>query len=162
MLNRNKVWIGMGGAGVVVVVLVATAALLWGGGASPSSDTETQASTSAASANTDAQRGGPVPVVMAEQGEQATPEVKSIITPPGDEAAPDFQGIVGWINSPPLALQDLRGKVVLVDFWTYSCIPPQAGQRTIPYVRDWHSKYASPPEAGGRWRTLAGVFLREG
>lgn len=43
-----------------------------------------------------------------------------------------------WINSAPLTREALRGKVVLVDFWTYSCINCQ---RTLPYVRDWHAKY---------------------
>ncbi len=52
--------------------------------------------------------------------------------------APNFQGIAGWINSPPLNLSDLRGKVVLVDFWTYSCINCI---RTIPYLNAWYGKY---------------------
>ncbi len=43
-----------------------------------------------------------------------------------------------WINSAPLTREALRGRVVLVDFWTYSCINCQ---RTLPYVRDWHAKY---------------------
>ncbi|GAC1505328.1 MAG: hypothetical protein NVS1B3_03410 [Candidatus Dormibacteraceae bacterium] len=52
--------------------------------------------------------------------------------------APEFVGIVDWENSPPLKLASLRGKVVLVDFWTYSCINCQ---RTIPFVRQWWEKY---------------------
>lgn len=52
--------------------------------------------------------------------------------------APNFQGIVGWINSPPLDLSQLKGKVVLVDFWTYSCINCI---RTIPYLNAWYSEY---------------------
>lgn len=44
-----------------------------------------------------------------------------------------------WINSEPLALERLRGKVVVIDFWTYSCINCQ---RTLPYLRQWHEKYA--------------------
>src|SRR5215831_6247884 len=43
-----------------------------------------------------------------------------------------------WLNSPPLTAQALRGKVVLVDFWTYTCIN---WRRTLPYVRAWHEKY---------------------
>jgi thiol-disulfide isomerase/thioredoxin len=43
-----------------------------------------------------------------------------------------------WLNSPPLTAPDLRGKVVLVDFWTYTCIN---WLRTLPYVRAWHEKY---------------------
>jgi len=43
-----------------------------------------------------------------------------------------------WLNSPPLTAASLRGKVVLVDFWTYTCIN---WLRTLPYVRAWHEKY---------------------
>ena len=53
--------------------------------------------------------------------------------------APEISGIVRWLNSEPLDMNALRGKVVLVDFWTYSCINCQ---RTLPYLRDWHEKYA--------------------
>ena len=52
--------------------------------------------------------------------------------------APDFTGIVDWENSKPLTLARLRGKVVLVDFWTYSCINCQ---RTFPYLRQWYQAY---------------------
>src|SRR6516225_3485385 len=45
-----------------------------------------------------------------------------------------------WLNSQPLTAQALRGKVVLVDFWTYTCIN---WRRTLPYVRAWHEKYRS-------------------
>jgi|SRR6516225_6590744 hypothetical protein len=43
-----------------------------------------------------------------------------------------------WLNSPPLTAQALRGKVVLIDFWTYTCIN---WRRTLPYVREWAEKY---------------------
>jgi thiol-disulfide isomerase/thioredoxin len=52
---------------------------------------------------------------------------------------PGFEGATGWLNSPPLSPADLRGKVVLVDFWTYTCIN---WLRTLGYVRAWHEKYA--------------------
>jgi thiol-disulfide isomerase/thioredoxin len=58
--------------------------------------------------------------------------------PASGPAAPEFVGIVDWENSPPLTLASLRGKVVLVDFWTYSCINCQ---RTIPFLRQWWDKY---------------------
>jgi len=43
-----------------------------------------------------------------------------------------------WLNSQPLTAADLRGKVVLVDFWTYTCIN---WRRTLPWLRAWHQKY---------------------
>ena len=52
--------------------------------------------------------------------------------------APDFVGIENWINSEPLKIAQLRGNVVLVDFWTYTCINCI---RTLPYLKDWHDKY---------------------
>ena len=53
--------------------------------------------------------------------------------------APEFQGIVNWINSEPLTMEQLRGKVVLIDFWTYTCINCI---RTFPFLKEWHAKYA--------------------
>jgi thiol-disulfide isomerase/thioredoxin len=52
--------------------------------------------------------------------------------------APEFAGISAWLNSPPLTMESLRGKVVLVQFWTYSCINCL---RTLPYVTKWYEKY---------------------
>ncbi len=56
-------------------------------------------------------------------------------------AAPNFTGISSWLNTPgdrPLSLASLKGKVVLVDFWTYSCINCQ---RSLPHVESWYSRY---------------------
>ena len=55
--------------------------------------------------------------------------------------APNFTGITAWFNTPgnlPLSLSELRGKVVLVDFWTYSCINCQ---RALPHVEGWYNDY---------------------
>jgi len=52
--------------------------------------------------------------------------------------APEIGGIEAWINSPPLQLSQLKGKVVLIDFWTYSCINCI---RTLPYLKEWYAKY---------------------
>jgi thiol-disulfide isomerase/thioredoxin len=52
--------------------------------------------------------------------------------------APEFTGIEKWLNSEPLTMESLRGKVVLVDFGTYTCINCI---RTLPYVTSWHQKY---------------------
>jgi len=57
----------------------------------------------------------------------------------GDEGMlPELNGAVAWLNSPPLTREALRGKVVLVDFWTYSCINCL---RSLPYVKAWADKY---------------------
>ena len=53
-------------------------------------------------------------------------------------AAPEFADIDSWLNSNPLTLKELRGKVVLIDFWTYSCINCM---RTQPYLNAWYDKY---------------------
>lgn len=55
-----------------------------------------------------------------------------------ERSMPDLDGAVEWLNSKPLTTAELRGKVVLVDFWTYSCIN---WHRTFPYVRAWANKY---------------------
>lgn len=57
---------------------------------------------------------------------------------PVEGRAPSLNGAVEWLNSSPLPTEQLRGKVVLVDFWTYSCINCI---RTVPYVRAWAEKY---------------------
>jgi cytochrome c biogenesis protein CcdA/thiol-disulfide isomerase/thioredoxin len=72
------------------------------------------------------------PVVLAASAAEPLPAL-------ADEGAlPDLGGAVGWINSPPLSSKSLRGKVVLVDFWTYSCINCL---RALPYVEGWSEKY---------------------
>jgi thiol-disulfide isomerase/thioredoxin len=57
---------------------------------------------------------------------------------PVEGTLPSLDGAVKWLNSEPLTAEQLRGKVVLVDFWTYSCINCI---RTVPYVRAWAEKY---------------------
>jgi thiol-disulfide isomerase/thioredoxin len=57
---------------------------------------------------------------------------------PIEGSMPALAGATAWINSPPLTTEQLRGKVVLVDFWTYSCINCL---RSLPYVRAWARKY---------------------
>ncbi len=66
--------------------------------------------------------------------------------------APELTGIAGWINSEPLRIEDLKGKVVLIDFWTYSCINCI---RTLPYLKDWHEKYS------GKGLVIIGVHTPE-
>ncbi len=63
-----------------------------------------------------------------------------------------FDGATGWLNSPPLAPAGLRGRVVLVDFWTYTCVN---WLRTLPYVRAWAARY------GEQGLTVVGVHTPE-
>lgn len=53
-------------------------------------------------------------------------------------SAPQISGITDWLNTSPLTIDQLKGKVVLIDFWTYSCINCV---RTLPYLKDWYAKY---------------------
>jgi cytochrome c biogenesis protein CcdA/thiol-disulfide isomerase/thioredoxin len=59
-------------------------------------------------------------------------------TLPDEGPMPDLSGAVGWLNSPPLSSKSLRGKVVVIDFWTYSCINCL---RALPYIEGWATKY---------------------
>ncbi|VTU20788.1 cytochrome c biogenesis protein DipZ [Variovorax sp. PBL-E5] len=57
---------------------------------------------------------------------------------PAEGTMPPLEGAVEWLNSPPLSAQALRGKVVLVDFWTFSCVNCL---NALPHVREWNRKY---------------------
>ena len=74
--------------------------------------------------------------------EAQKPKISQIQKPSEEKSeyprAPDFAGIEKWINSEPLKIEQLRGKVVLVDFWTYTCINCI---RTLPYLKEWDRKY---------------------
>jgi thiol-disulfide isomerase/thioredoxin len=86
--------------------------------------------------------------------------VRSLFHRPTGDAAqlpiegrlPSFDGATGWLNSEPLTPQGLRGRVVLVDFWTYTCIN---WLRTVPYVRAWAATY------GDLGLTVIGVHTPE-
>ena len=56
-----------------------------------------------------------------------------------DRRAPELAGLDGWLNSEPFTLEDKRGQIVLIDFWTYTCVNCV---RTLPYIKEWHDKYA--------------------
>ena len=71
---------------------------------------------------------------------------------PVGSQAPEFQGIHRWINSEPLSLEELRSSVVLVDFWTYTCVNCI---RTFPYLKDWQRKYS------GQGLVIVGVHAPE-
>ena len=66
--------------------------------------------------------------------------------------APAFTGLAGWLNSPPLTVAGLRGQVVLIDFWTYSCVNCI---RTLPHLQGLQAKY------GGKGLTIIGMHSPE-
>ncbi|HEY9827043.1 MAG TPA: thioredoxin family protein [Stenomitos sp.] len=64
----------------------------------------------------------------------------AIAAPSSGATLPEFQGINRWLNTAPLNVAQLKGKVVLVQFWTFACINCQ---RTLPYLVQWHQRYGS-------------------
>ena len=82
---------------------------------------------------------------------EPTPDPREVGGDIGNRA-PEFQGIFNWINSPALTMEELRGQVVLIDFWTYTCVNCI---RTLPYLKEWHAKYA------GKGLTIVGVHTPE-
>ena len=93
----------------------------------------------------------PLPRTSSPAAEVASPAVTGSASPTptpvptenrrtGDELpAPELRGTGAWINSEPFTLASRRGEVVLVDFWTFSCINCK---RTLPYLKSWNEKYA--------------------
>jgi thiol-disulfide isomerase/thioredoxin len=126
------------GLGLVAVLLIlAVTAAACGSESAPAAEgntaTATGGETSDPTATTDstATPSGPV--------ESPTPKVISDVPGEVGSLAPDLSGISGWINTQEFTLASLRGEVVLVDFWTYTCVNCL---RTLPYLREWHEKYA--------------------
>ncbi len=88
-----------------------------------------------------------LPVIAEQTAAQPTPSATKSATTDASRRvggavgnlAPDFNGIEAWINSEPLTMEGLRGSVVLIDFWTYTCINCI---HTFPFLREMQSKYA--------------------
>ncbi|WP_197055991.1 redoxin family protein [Paracoccus halophilus] len=76
---------------------------------------------------------------------------RSVRAGPGD-TAPEFTGLENWINSEPLSMAGLRGRVVLVDFWTFGCSNCVA---TLPFLTAWHAEMAE------KGLTIVGVHTPE-
>lgn len=66
--------------------------------------------------------------------------------------APEFPAGLTWLNSRPLSMLELKGKIVMIDFWTYSCVNCA---RTLPHIKEWHEKYA------GKGLVIIGVHTPE-
>lgn len=82
--------------------------------------------------------GAVIPGLCAEADAPAQPVTYAAARAEQSQTAPDFVGISNWFNSQPLKLADLRGKVVVVDFWTYGCVNCV---NTLPHVTELYSKY---------------------
>ena len=104
ILSPVKNWLPLTAA---VVLLAAVAALLWL--APPAANP--------GNSGNDAAQAEARQMAALEPTPSPTP---ALVTPPGTQPAPEFQGITAWLNSEPLAMAELRGQVVLVDLWTYS------------------------------------------
>jgi thiol-disulfide isomerase/thioredoxin len=87
---------------------------------------------------------GPLGVIPADTSTDTDPVVadEPVEEGPGlgevGAVSQEIQTVAGWINTEPFTLESLRGKVVLIDFWTYTCVNCI---RTFPYLREWHEKY---------------------
>jgi cytochrome c biogenesis protein CcdA/thiol-disulfide isomerase/thioredoxin len=79
---------------------------------------------------------GAAPAVLGKEAPPASRPPAS--APPVEGELPPLAGATAWLNSAPLTAQQLRGKVVLIDFWTYSCINCL---RTLPYLKAWYERY---------------------
>jgi len=104
------------------------------GGAEPPSSVVTPGGGAMMSANAPTMAMNANPAAMM----KAAPAAAAAKNLPVEGMLPPLSGAVQWLNSPPLTAESLKGKVVLVDFWTYSCINCL---RSIPYVRAWAEKY---------------------
>lgn len=157
MIKSNRFAVGL----VVLAVLVSLAAVACGDNADPASNQE---STDVASARptlspprptskpspetqpspTDVPSETATPTETATQSdsvEESQPVTDALLSGRSldDTLAAKLVGLQGWINSEPFTLEEQRGNVVLIDFWTYTCINCI---RTFPALRSWHAKYA--------------------
>jgi cytochrome c biogenesis protein CcdA/thiol-disulfide isomerase/thioredoxin len=77
--------------------------------------------------------------IAAQKADVDLPLLQAKFDLPIEPTQPDLDGAVQWLNSPPLTLDQLKGKVVLIDFWTFGCINCL---HTLPHVKEWAAKYA--------------------
>ena len=141
--RARRLWVGL----VAVAALALTAAVACGGDGTVAPTAGVQNTQEAQDAQDraeefaaifgDATEGEPD---GAEVVESDNPNNLAALNRQGDELyRPDFKDPSGFINSEPFTLDDLDGQVILVDFWTYTCINCI---RTMPFLKDWYAKYA--------------------
>ncbi len=89
----------------------------------------------------ESQASAPKSIITPSSNPSINPRENSVAALPKDaNILPEFQGISQWLNSKPLNIADLKGNVVLIQFWTFACINCQ---RTLPYITRWHKTYES-------------------
>jgi thiol-disulfide isomerase/thioredoxin len=120
----------------LVLGLVGLLFLVAACGSSDSVETTGQPAISATGAPTQESAAAPTAAVATKS---ATVNANRKVGGEVGDLAPEFGGIDAWINGNPLTMEELRGQVVLIDFWTYTCINCI---RTFPYLKQWHSRYA--------------------
>ena len=74
-----------------------------------------------------------------DEGDDVEAEASSLVSGEIGSTAPELEGVSGWIQTDPFTIESLRGGVVLIDFWTYTCVNCI---RTLPYLKSWYERYA--------------------
>jgi peroxiredoxin len=146
MANRISLVSALAVAVPIIVVLLAVLVLTRPTASTPAASAPPPAASAASAAQSNAAQ--PANGVATNAGQAAAPEAAAAQAPQAPQAsqaprpsgplAPDFTGGGAWVNSQPLKLADLKGKVVLVDFWTYGCYNCT---NTLPYLKQWWNSY---------------------
>ena len=121
---------------VLIAALLGLVFLVAACGGSDSVETTGQPTSSATTAPTQEPAAAPTAGVATKS---ATVKANRKVGGEVGDLVPEFGGIDAWINGDPLIMEELRGQVVLIDFWTYTCINCI---RTFPFLKQWHSRYA--------------------
>ena len=121
---------------VLIAALLGLVFLVAACGGSDSVETTGQPTSSATTAPTQEPAAAPTAGVATKS---ATVKANRKVGGEVGDLVPEFGGIDAWINGNPLIMEELRGQVVLIDFWTYTCINCI---RTFPFLKQWHSRYA--------------------
>ncbi|MCY4583174.1 MAG: redoxin family protein, partial [Chloroflexi bacterium] len=134
--------------GVLLLALLAVVVTGCSGEEEATPTSEPAASSEATTTDAPAEPAGPPPPTP------MMPEFEETGSTGGElgDLAPEFTGISQWLNSDELTMEGLRGDVVLIDFWTYTCVNCI---RTMPFLREWNEKYAD------RGLTMIGVHTPE-
>ena len=144
----GRLWIVRISLGVLLLVLLAVVVTGCSEEDEATPTSEPVASSEATTTDAPAEPAGPPPPTP------IMPEFEETGSTGGElgDMAPEFTGISQWLNSDELTMEGLRGDVVLIDFWTYTCVNCI---RTMPFLREWNEKYAD------RGLTMIGVHTPE-